>query len=156
MLVALITNHLKNGFFIFRPGEGYEYVLTLLVVALCLGPLGAGDDAVVEGLTPGGVGEFGLRLNKIVRLAPCAGSGVVGLVDHDEIGLRGDAVKAPRERLHRCDLYGCICCRDAGSDDAVRHIGQGELGAGLRDQLTAMDQHDGAPAAAGYASKYLG
>ena len=81
------------------------------------------------------------------RLAPCAGGGVVGLVDHDEIGLRGDAVKAPRERLHRCDLYGCICCRDAGSDDAVRHIGQGELGAGLRDQLTAMDQHDGAAAA---------
>ena len=29
MLVAFITNHLKNGFFIFRPGEGYEYVLTL-------------------------------------------------------------------------------------------------------------------------------
>ena len=25
MLVALITNHLRNGFFIFRPGEGYEY-----------------------------------------------------------------------------------------------------------------------------------
>ena len=25
MLVALITNHLKNGFFIFRPGEGYEW-----------------------------------------------------------------------------------------------------------------------------------
>jgi putative oxidoreductase len=43
MLVALITNHLKNGFFIFRPGEGYEYVLTLLVVALCLAPLGAGE-----------------------------------------------------------------------------------------------------------------
>ena len=29
MTVALITNHLKNGFFIFRPGEGYEYVLNL-------------------------------------------------------------------------------------------------------------------------------
>src|SRR3954462_1963576 len=29
MLVALITNHMKNGFFIFRPGEGYEYVMTL-------------------------------------------------------------------------------------------------------------------------------
>ena len=28
MLVALIINHIKNGFFIFRPGEGYEYVLT--------------------------------------------------------------------------------------------------------------------------------
>lgn len=40
MLVALITNHWKNGFFIFRPGEGYEYVLTLTVVALCLAALG--------------------------------------------------------------------------------------------------------------------
>jgi putative oxidoreductase len=43
MLVALITNHLKNGFFIFRPGEGYEYVLTLTVVSLCLAMLGAGE-----------------------------------------------------------------------------------------------------------------
>jgi putative oxidoreductase len=43
MLVALITNHWKNGFFIFRPGEGYEYVLTLTVVALCLSLLGAGE-----------------------------------------------------------------------------------------------------------------
>ena len=29
MLVAWITNHLKNGFFIFRPGEGWEYVMDL-------------------------------------------------------------------------------------------------------------------------------
>mgnify|MGYP001363751193 FL=1 len=43
MLVALITNHRKNGFFIFRPGEGYEYVLTLTVVALCLAALGGGE-----------------------------------------------------------------------------------------------------------------
>jgi putative oxidoreductase len=43
MLVALITNHWKNGFFIFRPGEGYEYVLTLTVVALCLSMLGSGE-----------------------------------------------------------------------------------------------------------------
>ncbi|MCU0272309.1 MAG: DoxX family protein [Acidimicrobiales bacterium] len=50
MLVALITNHLKNGFFIFRPGEGYEYVLTLLVVALCLAPLGAGEWSVDHAL----------------------------------------------------------------------------------------------------------
>ena len=41
MVVALVTNHMRNGFFIFRPGEGYEYVLTLAVVAAglaCLGP----------------------------------------------------------------------------------------------------------------------
>src|SRR3954465_4435674 len=31
MVVALITNHFKNGFFIFRPGEGYEYVANLTV-----------------------------------------------------------------------------------------------------------------------------
>ena len=42
MLVALITNHLKNGFFIFRPGEGYEYVLTLLLTGLAIGAIGAG------------------------------------------------------------------------------------------------------------------
>lgn len=42
MLVALITNHLKNGFFIFRPGEGYEYVLTLLLVSFGLAGIGAG------------------------------------------------------------------------------------------------------------------
>jgi putative oxidoreductase len=43
MLVALITNHLKNGFFIFRPGEGYEYVLMIIVVSCALGALGAGQ-----------------------------------------------------------------------------------------------------------------
>lgn len=51
MLVALVANHARNGFFIFRPGEGYEYVLTLLVVSVALGALGAGelsvDDAVL-------------------------------------------------------------------------------------------------------------
>lgn len=43
MLVALVTNHLKNGFFIFRPGEGYEYVLTLILMAVGLSGLGAGE-----------------------------------------------------------------------------------------------------------------
>jgi putative oxidoreductase len=43
MLVALITNHRKNGFFIFNPGEGYEYVLTLTVMAVVVGTLGSGQ-----------------------------------------------------------------------------------------------------------------
>lgn len=42
MLVALVANHLRNGFFIFRPGEGYEYVLFLAASALALGALGGG------------------------------------------------------------------------------------------------------------------
>ena len=50
MLVALITNHWKNGFFIFRPGEGYEYVLTLIVVSLCLALLGSGEWSVDDAL----------------------------------------------------------------------------------------------------------
>jgi putative oxidoreductase len=43
MLVAWITNHAKNGFFIFRPGEGYEYVMTLTLVGLAIAILGPGE-----------------------------------------------------------------------------------------------------------------
>ena len=75
MVVAWITNHLKNGFFIFRPGEGYEYVMTLTVLALAIAGLGAGewslDHAVgifeepsmtgfLIGLVAGGGGAAGL------------------------------------------------------------------------------------------------
>ncbi|MEY2425791.1 MAG: putative oxidoreductase [Actinomycetota bacterium] len=43
MVVALITNHWKNGYFIFYKGEGYEYVLTLTLAAMALAALGAGE-----------------------------------------------------------------------------------------------------------------
>lgn len=42
MAVAWIINHRTNGFFIFRPGEGWEYVMTLLLCGVALGTLGAG------------------------------------------------------------------------------------------------------------------
>ena len=42
MLVAWITNHRGNGFFIFRPGEGWEYVMTLTFAGLALAVVGAG------------------------------------------------------------------------------------------------------------------
>lgn len=42
MLVALLTNHLRNGFFIFRPGEGYEYVLMIIIASCALSALGPG------------------------------------------------------------------------------------------------------------------
>jgi putative oxidoreductase len=42
MVVAWITNHLRNGFFIFRPGEGYEYVMTLTLAGIGLAGVGAG------------------------------------------------------------------------------------------------------------------
>ena len=34
MTVAFLTNHRPNGFFIFRPGEGYEYVINLIVAGI--------------------------------------------------------------------------------------------------------------------------
>jgi putative oxidoreductase len=42
MFVAFVTNHRPNGFFIFYKGEGYEYVMTLVCVALGLSAIGAG------------------------------------------------------------------------------------------------------------------
>lgn len=43
MLVALVTNHRGNGFFIFRPGEGWEYVATLTIVGFAVAVVGPGD-----------------------------------------------------------------------------------------------------------------
>jgi putative oxidoreductase len=49
MVVAMMTNHLKNGFFLSSAKEGYEYVLTVAVLSIALGTLGPGqwslDDA---------------------------------------------------------------------------------------------------------------
>ena len=43
MTVAWIINHRGNGFFIFRPGEGWEYVMTLLLCGVLLGAVGPGS-----------------------------------------------------------------------------------------------------------------
>lgn len=43
MFVAYLSNHRPNGFFIFRPGEGWEYVATLAFTSLGLAMLGAGE-----------------------------------------------------------------------------------------------------------------
>lgn len=62
MLVAWITNHRGNGFFIFRPGEGWEYVMTLTLAGFALAILGAGEwslDHVLE-LDDDFVGTTGL------------------------------------------------------------------------------------------------
>jgi putative oxidoreductase len=43
MTVAWAINHRGNGFFIFRPGEGWEYVMTLALCGFAIGTIGAGD-----------------------------------------------------------------------------------------------------------------
>ena len=48
MFVAWAINHRGNGFFIFRPGEGWEYVMTLGVVGLAIGAIGPGTLSLDE------------------------------------------------------------------------------------------------------------
>ncbi len=48
MAVAWVINHRGNGFFIFRPGEGWEYVMTLLLCGLVLGAVGPGGWSLDE------------------------------------------------------------------------------------------------------------
>lgn len=43
MAVAFVTNHRKNGFFIFRPGEGWEYVNVLMWTGVALAATGPGQ-----------------------------------------------------------------------------------------------------------------
>lgn len=43
VLVAFLTEHLRNGFFIFNKGQGYEYVITLAVAGAAVALIGAGD-----------------------------------------------------------------------------------------------------------------
>jgi putative oxidoreductase len=85
MTVAWAINHRGNGFFIFRPGEGWEYVMTLALCGMVLGAVGAGawslDDAfgILDDLVgwPGlaisagaGLGGAGLLLATCWRPAP--------------------------------------------------------------------------------------
>jgi putative oxidoreductase len=58
MAVALITNHLRNGFFIFRPGEGWEYVGSLICSGLALGATGPGQWSLDHALNFGWVSGF--------------------------------------------------------------------------------------------------
>ena len=48
MLVAIVTNHRGNGFFIFRPGEGWEYVMTLAIAGVAIAVLGPGEWSLDE------------------------------------------------------------------------------------------------------------
>jgi putative oxidoreductase len=65
MTVAWIINHRKNGFFIFRPGEGWEYVMTLVLCGIALATLGAGEFGLDHAfdLDDDFVGGFGFLLS---------------------------------------------------------------------------------------------
>ncbi|MFN8027634.1 MAG: DoxX family protein [Acidimicrobiia bacterium] len=52
MIVAWLTNHRKNGFFLNTSTEGYEYVATVAFVSLTLGTLGAGEWSLDKAIDP--------------------------------------------------------------------------------------------------------
>lgn len=82
MLVAIVTVHGRNGFFIFRPGGGWEYCFVLAVAAVVLAILGPGSASIDDlvGLAPpswlsgliavGGAGVAALQLGAFYRPAP--------------------------------------------------------------------------------------
>jgi putative oxidoreductase len=74
MTVAFLTNHRPNGFFIFRPGEGYEYVINLAVAGLALGGLGAGDWSLDHAIQ----NSLDKQLDPLVGLAIAAIAGIGG------------------------------------------------------------------------------
>jgi putative oxidoreductase len=74
MVVALVANHARNGFFIFRPGEGFEYVLMITLVSCALGALGAGGWSLDHAAGFGVSGWAGLAI------AALAGAGGAALL----------------------------------------------------------------------------
>ena len=70
MAVALVTAHRTNGFFIFKPGQGYEYVSFLALTAVALAVLGPGRLSLDHVLD--------IDLNGLVGLALSAGLGLIG------------------------------------------------------------------------------
>jgi putative oxidoreductase len=67
MVVAFVINHRGNGFFIFRPGEGWEYVMTLGIAALAIGTVGPGSWSLDEAvdLRDDLVGTVGLLVTAV-------------------------------------------------------------------------------------------
>lgn len=72
MAVAYVTAHRTNGFFVFKPGQGYEYVAVLGLVATALAILGPGEWSVDHAL---GIDD---DLDGFVGLALSAGVGLAG------------------------------------------------------------------------------
>ena len=73
MAVAFMTAHRTNGFFIFKPGQGYEYVGFLALTAVALAGLGPGRLAVDDLIGLDLAGGPGAALAAGLGLAGAAG-----------------------------------------------------------------------------------
>lgn len=78
MVVALVTTHLRNGFFIFRPGEGYEYVVTLIAAAVVVAGVGPGALSIDAALLDLSVPDW-TEFLAVIALGLIGGLGLLGL-----------------------------------------------------------------------------
>ena len=46
MIVAIVVAHIHNGFFVFKPGQGWEYCASIAVMAFAIGTIGAGKYSI--------------------------------------------------------------------------------------------------------------
>lgn len=81
MVVAIYTSHLKVGFFVFLPNQGWEYCATIALGALAVGTMGPGEwsldnaiDFSISGWGPlavtAGVGLIGAILQLSTSFRP--------------------------------------------------------------------------------------
>lgn len=70
MVVATVVAHAKNGFFIFRPGQGWEYTAAFIVVAAAIAGIGPGRYSVDQAL--------GITVDAWVSFLGAVAVGVVG------------------------------------------------------------------------------
>ncbi len=72
MLVAITVSHRKNGFFIFRPGEGWEYCAFLATAAFAIATIGPGRWSLDNALGLGLEGWWGAAVAAVVALVGAA------------------------------------------------------------------------------------
>lgn len=72
MIVAIVVAHGKVGFFIFKPGQGWEYCASIAVVAFVIGTVGAGKYSLDH--------AFDIEWNDWTGAIVAAVAGVVGAI----------------------------------------------------------------------------
>jgi putative oxidoreductase len=72
MLVAWVTAHRKNGFFIFKPGQGWEYVAYISFTCVAIGTMGAGEWSLDNALDTTFDGWWGLAATLIAGVGGAA------------------------------------------------------------------------------------
>jgi putative oxidoreductase len=73
MVVAWITAHRTNGFFIFAPGQGWEYVMVVSVVAVAIGTVGPGHWSLDHALDLSMSGWWPMVVTVVVGLGGALG-----------------------------------------------------------------------------------